>query len=478
MTTQQQLTTIPGQTSDTLSPRAADGTHKPGGLAAMNLLDVCEVLVRRAEKRGATQVEVYGERVTALSSSLEQGLLKGAQAAEHEAFGLRVFVGDKVGYACVNRRDPKALDEAIDDALAIARAAEGDVGNDLFDPLPARPIHGLDDPAIRDATVDDAVALALRMLEAAKAEDARASVDSGSVGLSFGETAIASSRGLRVVDQDSAVSVGLFGMAIDGDEVSSFDHAADAVRFLRDVDVEHIGREFARRVTALLKPRAGKAYTGPVLFSPEAFEEIFLATLLSATDGDTVLKGRSRLQDKLGTRIATSGLTLVDDGTRAGAIGSAAFDREGRPHRRTVIVGDGVLHRFLYDGRAARRAKTQPTGHAQGSARSMPSIGTTNLAMAPGHLSDKALFAALGDGLYVTRFSGNVDEVSGDFSGVAKGSFLVKRGRIVAPVKETLIAGNVYGLLQRIVGIGSAVKRTMATEAPAVLIDGVVVTTG
>jgi len=85
---------------------------------------------------------------------------------------------------------------------------------------------------------------------------------------------------------------------------------------------------------------------------------------------------------------------------------------------------------------------------------------------------------AVGEGLLVGRFSGNVDEVSGDFSGVAKGSFLVKRGRIVAPVKETLIAGNVYDLLQRIVGIGSAVKRTMATEAPAVLVDSVVVTTG
>ena len=105
-TTTAHMTAIPGQSSDSLTPRGADGSPKPGGLAAMNLLDVCEVLVRRAEKRGASQVEVYGERVTALSSSLEQGLLKGAQAAEHEAFGVRVFVGDRVGYACVNRRDP------------------------------------------------------------------------------------------------------------------------------------------------------------------------------------------------------------------------------------------------------------------------------------------------------------------------------------------------------------------------------------
>ena len=447
-------------------------------LASMNLLDVCEVVVRRAQQRGASQVEVYGERMTALSSSLEQGTLKGAQAAEHEAFGVRLLVGDKVGFACVNRRDPKALDEAIDDALAIARAGQSDVGNDLADPLPVRTIYGLDDAAIRACTVDDAVDLAMKLLEAAKDQDARASVDSGSVGISFGETAIANSRGLRVADADSAVSYGLFGMAVDGDEVSSFEHSFDAVRFLKDVDVDRVGRDFARRAVALLRPRQGIAYQGPVLFGPEAFEEIFLATLLGAVDGDTVFKGRSRWQDKRGQRIAAPGFTVVDDGTLSGAIGSACFDREGRPHRRTVIVGDGLLHRFLYDVRAARRANTLPTGHAQGSARSMPSIGTTNLAVGAGTLSDAELLQGVGTGLHVTRFSGNVDDVSGDFSGVAKGSFLVRRGKQLGPVKETLIAGNVFDLLPRIIGMGQTLHRNMATVSPAVLVDGVTVTIG
>jgi PmbA protein len=459
---------------DSTSPTEA----KAIGLASMNLLDVCEVVVRRAQHRGATQVEVYGERVTALSSSLEQGTLKGAQSAEHEAFGVRVFVGDKVGFACVNRRDPKALDEAIDDAIAIARAGQSDVGNDLTDPVPVRPIYGLNDEAIRACTVEDAVNLAMKLLEAARDEDPRASVDSGSVGISFGETAIANSRGLRVADQDTAVSYGLFGMAVDGDEVSSFDHAFDACRFLADVDVDRVGRDFARRAVALLRPKTGIAYQGPVLFGPEAFEEIFLATILSAIDGDTVFKGRSRLQDKRGKPIAVPGFTLVDDGTLSGGIGSAHFDREGRPHRRTVLVGDGGLHRFLYDVRAARRAGTLPTGHAQGSARSMPSIGTTNLHLAAGTLSDAELLSGVGTGLHVTRFSGNVDDVSGDFSGVAKGSFLVRRGKQLGPVKETLVAGNVFDLLPRILGMGQTLHKNMATTSPAVLIDGVTVTIG
>jgi len=141
-------------------------------------------------------------------------------------------------------------------------------------------------------------------------------------------------------------------------------------------------------------------------------------------------------------------------------------------------VGDGGLHRFLYDVRAARRAGTLPTGHAQGSARSMPSIGTTNLHLAAGTLSDAELLSGVGTGLHVTRFSGNVDDVSGDFSGVAKGSFLVRRGKQLGPVKETLVAGNVFDLLPHILGMGQTLHKNMATTSPAVLIDGVTVTIG
>jgi PmbA protein len=191
-----------------------------------------------------------------------------------------------------------------------------------------------------------------------------------------------------------------------------------------------------------------------------------------------VLRGKSRLKDKLGERVASSGFTLVDDGTLPGGLGSAAFDREGLPHRRTPIVGDGVLHAFLYDTKTARRAKRRPSGHAQGSARSLPGIGTTNITVMPGDASEDALLQALGDGLFVGRFSGNADGVSGDFSGVAKGSFWVSAGKKRHPVKETLIAGNAIDALKRVIGVGSVLHKNMSTRCPWVLIDGIDVTAG
>jgi PmbA protein len=460
--------------------RGSDAPTREARTTEQNTLDVCESAMRRALHKGASQAEVWGEHAVTVDASLEQNELKGAATARHEAFGIRVVVGQgverRLGFCSVNRKDQGSLDEAIDDALAIARASSPDVGNDLLEAQAVRPIGGLFDDRIVSMTAADVVDLAVHMLAAARDADARVSVDSGSVTAACESVAIATSKGIRLAETTSSLVWGLYGMAVDGDEVGSSESVTEAVRDAGSIDVAGSGREFAQRALALLKPRAAKSYTGPVLFSPEAFEEIFLATLASSVDGDAVRKGKSRLKDQLGARIAATGFSLVDDGTLPGANGSGAFDREGWPHRRTVLVGDGVLHHFLYDGKTARRAQRPPTGHAAGSARSLPSVGLTNLRLAPGTLSSQGLLSELGSGLWVGRFSGNVDEVSGDFSGVAKGSFLVRRGVAICPVQETLIAGNVFELLPRILGRGETLKRLLTVECPSVLVDGVTVT--
>lgn len=446
------------------------------------LLALCDDVLARAKAAGASGCEAYAERVTQTSANVEQNELKGASCAEHEAVGIRVLLaahgGDKTGFAYVNHLGARSIDDAIADALAIAKASPGDPANGLVTPLPGKVVAGLWDDAIAGLQPADVVDNAVRLLDGARRVDRRVSVDNASFAATTGVSAIVSSGGMRAAASEASATWGLFGMALDGDEIGSFDDVFEASRTLAAVDVEGAAKRYAGRVLSLLHPREGNSYRGKVLFSADAFEEIFLEALLESVDGDAVAKGKSRLKGKLGKVVAARGFTLVDDGTVAGGLGSAPFDREGLPHRRTVIVGDGSLHTFLYDGRAARRASQRPTGHAQGSARTLPSIGTTNLKVAPGTATDEELMRELGDGLYVGRFAGDVDAVSGDFSGVAKGSFLVERGKRTAPVKETLIAGNVFAGLERMIAWGSSLHRNMATLCPHVLIDGVDVTAG
>ncbi len=446
------------------------------GEVERRLRELCDDVVRRAQKRGATGCEAFAERVTQTSANVEQSELKGASTAEHEAVGIRVLVGDRSGFAYVNRLADEAIDDAIGDALAIAHASPGDAANGMVEPRPGRPVQGLWDDDVAALTAEDVVESTVALLDEARGVDARVSVDNAELASSSSVYAVVSSAGVSAAASEAAATYGLFGMAVDGDEVGSFDHLYDGVRTAGEIDVGDVSRRFADRVLALLHPREGITYKGKVLFSPDAFEEVFLDTLFDAVDGDTVFKGKSRLKDKLGKRIASPGFLLVDDGTVPGGLGSASFDREGLPHRRTVLVGDGVLHTFLYDGKAARRAGRRPTGHAQGSARSLPSIGTTNVRVAGGTAGDDDLFRELKNGLYVGRFSGNVDAVSGDFSGVAKGSFLVENGKKTAPVKETLIAGNVFDCFEKLVAWGEKPHKNMATLCPLVLVDGVDVT--
>lgn len=446
------------------------------------LLSLCDDVVARALRRGASGCEAFAEHATQTSASVEQNELKGASAAEHEAVGIRVLVakpeGDACGFAYVNHLGADNLDAAIDDALAIARASGGDPANGLVRPRPAKLIPGLWDDAIATLSPESVVEETARLLERARARDRRVSVDNASFSASTGVNAIVSSAGIRLASSESAASWGISGMAVDRDAVTGFDSLYDATRRHADIDVDALADRFTDRILALLAPRAGRSYRGKALFSPEAFEEVFLEAVFEAIDGDAVLKGKSRLKDKLGKRVARSGFMLVDDGTVPGAVGSACFDREGLPHRRTVIIGDGVLHAFLYDGKAARRAGRQPTGHAGGPARQLPSIGTTNVAVGAGDASTADLLSELRDGLYVGRFSGEVDPVSGDFSGVAKASFLVKNGKKAWPVKETLIAGNVFDGLERLVAWGKERQRHVTTLCPEVLVDGIEVTAG
>lgn len=445
---------------------------------AERLLTLAQDVVEQAKKKGADDVEAWAERERQTAVTIEQSDLKGVQVDEHGAVGVRVLVGDKAGFAYVNRLDASSISEALDDALAFARASPGDEANALVTPAEAGEVAGLWDEAVVGLAPDEAVRRASEMLEAARAVDKRVSVDTGELSAGVSHVAIASSRGAAAAASDAGVAYGLFGMAVDGDEVGSFDHIFEARRALADVSHAELGARFGERVLGLLAPVDGRSFKGRVLFSTEAFEEIFVDTLLAAVDGDEVHKGRSRLREKLGERVARDSFTLVDDGTIAGAIGSAPFDREGVPHRRTPIVDGGVLKTFLYDGRSARRAGAASTGHAAGSARSQPSIGTTNVAVLPGELDDAALLREAGDALLVGRFSGSTDAVSGDFSGVAKGSFLVAGGERGRPVKETMVAGNVFELLERVVALGSRVHESYAFSSPWVLVDGVDVTAG
>ena len=447
------------------------------------LLDLCDSLVAAARRAGADDVEAIASSGTRVETALENDDVHTAHVSDETTFGLRVFVDGALGFVTANRLDRESLDACVNEAIAQARVMPKDPYNGLPEPAPASEVPGLWDDAVAGLSVEETAKRARELVERVKSVDSRVRVDSGSVAAGAHHGAIVSSAGTRVVESSTSLDAHLFGMAVDGDEIASFDYDGESTRAFAGFDrhLAELGERFARKCLFGLRPERARSFKGLILLSPEALAEFVLPSLTSVMAADAVRKGRSPLADKLGKRIAAESFTLIDDPVRAAGPASSATDREGVPTRRAALVERGVLKTFLYNHyeACAQGHGVRSTGHASGSASSLPGIAPSQLEVAAG---DAAL-ATLRDGgsapiVYVGRFSGSTNAVTGDFSGVVKNGALLEHGGEKA-IKETTIAGNLYELLEHIVGI-SRERREVGgvTLVPSILVDGISITAG
>jgi PmbA protein len=199
----------------------------------------------------------------------------------------------------------------------------------------------------------------------------------------------------------------------------------------------------------------------------------FIGSMLSA---DAVQRGRSLFAGREGEEVAAPLLALADDPTDPDGPASSPFDGEGSPTRRTALIEDGRLRSFLFDARTARRAGRATTANAsRGSYRAPPAVGTSNLVVAPGEPGLEGLFAAAGDGLYVTSVAGlhsGVNPVSGTFSVGASGR-LIENGEPGGPVRELTIASDLLSMLAGVRALGAEARWVPfggSVKTPALLI--------
>jgi len=208
-----------------------------------------------------------------------------------------------------------------------------------------------------------------------------------------------------------------------------------------------------------------------------------LATFASVFSAESVQKGLSLLQGKLGQSIASPLVTLVDDPLLEDGAASAPFDGEGVASRRTQVVEAGQLKTYLHNLKTAKKDGVESTGNAsRPSFKSPVGIAPTNLFIQPGQVPYGDLVQALGDGLIIINVQGThsgANPVSGDFSLGAYG-YLVEGGRIVRPVEQITIAGNFFKLLEKVEVVGSDLEFGSPgargnVGAPSLIIGGLAV---
>ncbi len=224
-----------------------------------------------------------------------------------------------------------------------------------------------------------------------------------------------------------------------------------------------------------VQPEGGRM---KVLFMPEA-SYVYLWRLQTATSGRSLYEHTSPLEGRVNEQIFDEKLTIYSDPLNDALPSARSFDDEGMPCRRFPVVDSGILKNFYYDLYFSAKMKTQPTGHGfKGSMTGKPSPSLGHLCIQQGDKTFLDLVKSMDRGIIVAgamgAHSGNIP--NGDFSiGVAPGIY-IENGDIVGNVKNTMVAGNIYDVLKRVVGIEKDIPPGYAGNRPAVLLDGVSVT--
>ncbi|MHA2369667.1 MAG: TldD/PmbA family protein [Candidatus Hodarchaeales archaeon] len=426
-----------------------------------DLLAYADLAVKKALAKGADHVEAWAEQATEISVTLERNDVNSGSSSQYSGMGLRVIRNRSLGFASLNTLTPQLIEEAVYDALAITRYTPPLEHNYLPEKRSLTPAEIYDHDS-KSFDVADALSMSSELLNIARSYDSRVLIDFGSFSATIGSQAICTSEGIQAEEKASVFIWQLLGMAREGNEVGSYAAAFDATTRVKDVSVEETATDFSKKAIHALGAKKIESFTGSLILTPLVASSILVGPLIFSSLADNLQKGRSRFSGQLTKQVVDESISLIDDGTIPRAIGSSTFDREGIPHTPLKIIDAGNFIEPLYNSLAANREHKQTSGHAAGSYRSVPAIGPTNLIFAAtGERVQKTdqIIANTKKGVLITRFSGDVDPVSGYFSGFVKGGYYIANGEIRHPITSVAIQQNLFESLNRIGSISHETKR-------------------
>ncbi|AXE28610.1 metalloprotease PmbA [Chromobacterium phragmitis] len=420
-----------------------------------------------ARQQGASAAEVDVSEGVGQTVSVRLSEVETIEYNQDKGVSVTVYLGQKKGHASTSDFSDEALSDTVRAALDIARYTAEDDCAGLADPqLMADELPDLDLFHPWRLPVEEAIALARRCEDAARAVDARIRNSEGaSVSAQANQFVYANSNGFHGGFAGSRHSLSAAVVAEEGG-VMQRDYWYSAARHQDDLAaVEEIGRIAGERAVRRLGARRVKTGQYPVLFeAPVAMS--LLGHLAAAISGGNLYRKSSFLLDALGKPVLSSRVTVDEDPFLLRGLASSAFDNEGVATQARRLVDGGVLQGYFLSSYSARKLGMQTTGN---------SGGAHNLVVHSTGESQADLLSQMGSGLLVTELLGQgVNTVTGDYSRGAAG-FWVENGVIAYPVEEITIAGNLRDMFLNIEAVGSDTLDRGGRRIGSVLVGGMMV---
>ncbi|MBV9670845.1 MAG: metalloprotease TldD, partial [Acidobacteriales bacterium] len=418
-----------------------------------------ERYLSEALSAGGDYADLYFEYHTSSSLSVDESLVKSAAQGISAGCGVRVLSGDRTGYAYTDDLSPERIMKAARTAALIASGpaksiVEGFKSSEVpnFYPVVA--------PTV-DADFSEKLALVMRADRAARASDPRVIQVRASFADQLRRILVVGSDGVIASDSQPLCRFNVFVITKDGDKSAHGTHGGGGRVsldfFLTEKTPEYFAEEAVRQALINLDAVAAPAGEMEVVLGPGWPGILLHEAVGHGLEADFNRKKTSAFAGLVGRPVASSKVTVVDEGTMPNRRGSLNVDDEGNPTQRTVLIENGVLKGYMSDKLSSRLMGIANTGNGRReSYEHIPMPRMTNTYMLAGEDSPEDIIRSVKRGLYAVNFGGGqVDITSGKFVFSASEAYLIEDGRVTAPVKGATLIGNGPDALTRVEMVGN-----------------------
>ena len=399
-------------------------------------------------KKVAEEAEVFCITSETTPVQFEANRLKHVQSKQSTNVALRIIKDGRIGYASSTnlKESRKIVDSAVETA-EFGMKAEFE-----FPSLDSYPEVVTYDPAIRRVSTEEMTKLGEKMISSVREKtpelQCEASISKGTVSVR-----LINSRGGQADYRKSVFSLGVEGQLIRGTDMLFVGEGQSSCHPINDIsgvtEIVHQQLEFSRNNTSI---KTGEL---PVIFTPRGVASALAQPLMAGLNGKLVLEGSSPLTNKLGDKSFDNNFSIFDDPTIDFQPGSRPCDDEGTASQRTPLIENGVVANFLYDLQTAALAGKKSTGNGERHG-SLPSPSVSTFVVSAGKTTFNDMVADIREGLVVEFLmgAGQGNTLGGDFSGNVLLGYRIENGKIVGRVKDTMVAGNIYKVLNHVAAIG------------------------
>lgn len=406
-----------------------------------------QAYLSEAMSGGGEYADLYFEYLITSNISIDESIVKSAVQGVSLGVGVRVFAGERTGYAYSDDLSPEKIRKAARVAACIA-AGPAKVERTGLEERSQRNLYPVL-TAPTETSLTERVALVRRADAAARAEDSRVFQVQATYADSLRHVLVATSDGTLAYDRQPLARLNVSVLASEQGGVPQRGYSGGGGRVALDVfqtekTPERYAKEAVRQAIVQLDAVAAPAGETTVVLGPGWPGILLHEAVGHGLEADFNRKGVSAFSGRIGEQVASPLCTVVDDGSIQSRRGSLNVDDEGNPTRRNVLIENGILRGYLSDKLSSRLLRTPETGNGRReNYQNIPMPRMTNTYMLAGESDPGDIVKSVVNGIYCATFAGGqVDITSGNFVFSASESYLIENGKITRPVRGATLIGN------------------------------------